>query len=234
MSIGPMTISPTISRTSSPVANQEERSEYGRPSAWCTSAGKRVFDVAFTTMFLVVSFPLMLLASIAVLTSPGPLFFSSNRVGRGGKPIRVLKFRTMHHRKELGVQLTRRGDDRITAAGRFLRKWKIDELPQFFNVVRGDMSLIGPRPDSAEFLDTLPVSARCTLESIRPGITSIATVRFRNKEEILRQVPENEMTSYYIQILLPQKISLDLEYASRATFSSDLNILLQTALAIVR
>jgi lipopolysaccharide/colanic/teichoic acid biosynthesis glycosyltransferase len=185
-------------------------------------------------MSLIVSFPIMLLASIAVLTSPGPLFFSSNRMGQGGKPIRVLKFRTMRHRKELGVQLTRRGDDRITPAGRFLRKWKIDELPQFLNVVRGDMSLIGPRPDSAEFLDTLPVSARSTLQSIKPGITSLATMLFRNEEEVLRQVPESDMISHYVHTLLPQKISLDLDYASRATFSSDLILLLKTALAILR
>jgi lipopolysaccharide/colanic/teichoic acid biosynthesis glycosyltransferase len=185
-------------------------------------------------MSLIVSFPVMLLASLAVLTSPGPLFFSSNRVGQGGKRIRVLKFRTMHHRKELGVQLTRGGDNRVTAAGRFLRKWKIDELPQFLNVVRGDMSLVGPRPDSAEFLETLPLSARSTLQSIKPGITSVATMLFRNEEEILRQVPESEMTSHYVHTLLPQKISLDLDYASRATFSSDLKLLLKTALAVVR
>jgi lipopolysaccharide/colanic/teichoic acid biosynthesis glycosyltransferase len=185
-------------------------------------------------MSLVVSLPILLLASVAVLTSPGPLFFSSSRVGQACKRIRVLKFRTMHHREELGVQLTRRGDNRVTAGGRFLRKWKIDELPQFLNVVRGDMSLIGPRPDSAEFLETLPLSARSTLESIKPGITSMATMLFRNEEEILRQVPESEMTSYYVHTLLPQKISLDLDYASRATFSSDLKLLLKTAVAIVR
>ena len=190
--------------------------------------------MVFATMSLIVSFPLLLLASIAVLTSPGPLFFSSRRVGQGGKPIRVLKFRTMRHRKELGVQLTRRGDDRITPVGRFLRKWKIDELPQFLNVLRGDMSLIGPRPDSAEFLETLPAGARSTLQSIKPGITSVATMLFRNEEEVLRQVPESEMTSHYVHSLLPQKISLDLDYAARATFSSDLNLLLKTALAIVR
>ena len=224
----------TISPPSTPFASQEEQREYHRPSAWCTSAGKRLFDVVFATMSLVVSFPLFLLASIAVLTSPGPLFFSSSRVGQGGKPIRVLKFRTMRRRKKLGVQLTRRGDDRITPVGRFLRKWKIDELPQFLNVLCGDMSLIGPRPDSAEFLETLPAGARSALQSIKPGITSVATILFRNEEEILRQVPECEMTSHYVHSLLPQKISLDLDYASRATFSSDLILLLKTALAIMR
>ena len=224
----------TISPIRATVVSEEDGSEIAPPSAWCTSAGKRFFDLVCATMFLIVSFPLMLIAALAVLTTRGPLFFSSKRVGRGGQQIQVLKFRTMRYRKELGVQLTRRGDDRITAAGRFLRRWKIDELPQFLNVLRGDMSLVGPRPDSAEFVETLPFSVRGTLESIKPGITSRATMLFRNEEEILSRVPEGELTFYYVHTLLPQKIALDLGYASRATFLSDLKLLLQTALAIAR
>ncbi len=225
---------PTISSIRAPIVSEEERSEIGRPSAWCTSTGKRFFDLVCAIIFLILSLPLMLIAALAVLTTRGPLFFPSKRVGRGGKQIQVLKFRTMRHRKEMGVQLTRRGDDRITAAGRFLRKWKIDELPQFLNVLRGDMSLVGPRPDSAEFLETLPFSVQRTLESIKPGITGRATLLFRNEEDILNRVPESELTSFYVHTLLPQKIALDLGYASRATFLSDLKLLLQTALAIVR
>src|SRR6266403_5301533 len=178
--------------------------EYLWPSKWCLSPGKRIFDAVFATILLVFALPFMLLASLAVLTSPGPLFFASNRMGQGGKRIRVLKFRTMFHRKELGVQLTRRGDDRVTRAGRFLRKWKIDELPQFINVVRGDMSLVGPRPDSAEFLNALPTNLQC-VRTLKPGITSTATLKFRNEEDLLSSVPENELASYYQTTLLPEK-----------------------------
>jgi len=208
--------------------------EYLCPSKWCTSTSKRIFDVVLATMLLVAALPLMLLASFAVLTSRGPLFFASNRVGQRGKRIRVLKFRTMHHRQELGVQLTRRGDDRITKAGRFLRSWKIDELPQFINVVRGDMSLVGPRPDSAEFLNTLPTSLRSLLTSIKPGITSVATLIFRNEEDLLGCVPESKLTSYYVKTLLPEKVELDLEYACHATMFTDVKVLLQTLLAVLR
>jgi len=139
----------------------------------------------------------------------------------------------MAHRTDLGLQLTRKGDGRVTKAGRLLRKWKIDELPQLINVIRGDMSVVGPRPDSAEFLNTLPVNLRCVL-TIKPGITSVATLRLRNEEELLGRVPESELTSYYVKALLPKKVRLDLEYARHATFFSDLNLLLNTVFAILR
>lgn len=206
--------------------------EYLTPSKWCTSAGKRIFDIMFATILLVFSLPFMVLASIAVLTSPGPVFFASNRMGQGGKRIRVLKFRTMFHRKELGVQLTRRGDHRITKPGRFLRNCKIDELPQFINVLRGDLSLVGPRPDTDEFLNTLPAYLRPVLASVKPGITSVATLLFRNEEELLSHVPESELTSYYVKTHLPKKVWLDLEYASHASMFTDVKLLLRTLLAL--
>jgi len=207
--------------------------EYLIPSQWCTSAGKRVFDFMLATILLFFALPIMLLASLAVLTSPGPVFFGSNRMGQGGKRIRVLKFRTMFQRKELGVQLTRRGDNRITRTGRFLRNWKIDELPQFINVLRGDLSLVGPRPDTDEFLNTLPAHLRPVLASVKPGITGVATLLFRNEEELLSQVPENELTSYYIKTHLPKKVQLDLEYASHASMFTDVKLLLGTLLVVV-
>jgi len=213
---------------------QVGRRDYLYPSRWCGSLGKRIFDIVIATMLLVTALPLMLLASLAVLTSRGPVFFGSERVGQGRKRIRVLKFRTMLPSKELGVQLTRRGDERVTPAGRFLRAWKIDELPQFINVVRGDMSLVGPRPDSAEFLKTLPASVQSGLAAMKPGITSMATIVFRNEEELLSHVPEGQLTSYYTSTLLPEKVCLDLEYACRATMFTDVRLLLQTLLAILR
>jgi lipopolysaccharide/colanic/teichoic acid biosynthesis glycosyltransferase len=205
-----------------------------QPDVWSMSSGKRYCDIFLASLAMLLAAPFFILASILVLTSRGPLFFASTRVGREGKHIRVLKFRTMWHRKELGVQLTRGADDRITRAGRWLRKWKLDELPQLINVLRGEMSLVGPRPDSPEFVNTLPVYAQTTLFRIRPGITSVASLKFRDEATVLENVPERELNNYYIHTLLPHKLSLDLEYASRATVFSDLRLLLYTALEILR
>ena len=205
-----------------------------QPSTWSISFAKRCVDILLASIALLLTAPCLLLASLFVITSRGPLLFASIRVGQGGKHIRVLKFRTMRHRRERGVLLTRADDERLTAAGRWLRKWKLDELPQFINVLRGEMSLIGPRPDSPEFIDTLPGSVKSTLFRIRPGITSVASLKFRDESSVLAQVPERELSSYYIQTLLPHKLFLDLDYASRATFFSDVRLLLRTAVEILR
>jgi lipopolysaccharide/colanic/teichoic acid biosynthesis glycosyltransferase len=205
-----------------------------QPSTWTMSSIKRFCDIFVASIALLFTAPLLLLVSAFVLTSRGPLLFASARVGRGGKDIRVLKFRTMRHRRDLGVQLTRGNDERITAAGRWLRKWKMDEMPQFLNVIRGEMSLIGPRPDSREFIDTLPGCVKSTLFRIRPGITSVASLKFRDEASILAHVSEGELSSYYTHCLLPHKVFLDLYYASRATCLSDLRLLLRTAVEILR
>jgi lipopolysaccharide/colanic/teichoic acid biosynthesis glycosyltransferase len=204
------------------------------PSTWSVSSAKRYCDIVLASLALFLTAPFVLLASVFVLTSRGPLLFESIRVGKEGKHIRVLKFRTMRHRNDLGVQLTRGNDKRITPFGRWLRKWKLDELPQFVNVLRGEMSLVGPRPDSPEFIETLPGYVQSTLFRVRPGITSLASLTFRDEASLLAQVPECELTSYYIHTLLPHKVSLDLDYASRATLFSDLRLLLRTALTILR
>lgn len=205
----------------------------GLPSAWSISSAKRLWETILASIALILVTPFVLAASVFVLTSRGPLLFASIRVGKKGKLIRVLKFRTMWHQKHLGIQLTRGEDERITPPGRWLRKWKLDELPQLINVLRGEMSLVGPRPDSPEFIETLPENVQSTLFLIRPGITSVASVKFRDEQSLLAHVPENELRSYYIRSLLPHKISIDLDYASRATFCSDLRLLLRTALTIL-
>jgi lipopolysaccharide/colanic/teichoic acid biosynthesis glycosyltransferase len=205
-----------------------------QPSTWSVSSRKRFCDIVLASIALLLSAPFLLLASFFVLTSRGPLLFASERVGREGKHIRVLKFRTMRRRRELGVQLTRGNDERITPAGHWLRKWKLDELPQFLNVLRGEMSMVGPRPDSREFISTLPGCVKNTLFRIRPGITSVASLKFRDEALVLAHVSEPELSSYYTRFLLPHKVFLDLDYASRATFLSDLRLLLRTAAEILR
>jgi lipopolysaccharide/colanic/teichoic acid biosynthesis glycosyltransferase len=206
--------------------------EYPPVSRWCTSRCKRVFDLVCAVALLLVTLPFMCLVSLAVLTSPGPLLFASDRLGQRGKCIRVLKFRTMRPHSEAGIHVTRKGDNRVTKAGLFLRKWKLDELPQFINVLRGDMSVVGPRPDMPEFLAALDGEFRSVL-CLRPGITSAATLQFRNEEELLSSIPENRLVAYYVDTLLPEKIRLDLEYARQATFSTDLKIVIKTAARIL-
>ncbi len=199
---------------------------------WNTSAGKKLLDIAGAAVLLVVVSPLMcLLALLIKLSSPGTVFYRQGRVGQGGREFQLLKFRSMAPARP-GLPLTRAGDPRITGVGRFLRKWKLDELPQLLNVVRGDMSFVGPRPDVAEYINRLNDQQKQILQ-LRPGLTGSATLRYRNEEALLAQVPETELASYYCSQVLPHKVNLDLEYARRASLFSDIAILLQTAFAIL-
>jgi len=139
----------------------------------------------------------------------------------------------MHHRPLAeGSGLTRRGDPRITTVGRILRKWKIDELPQLFNVLLGDMSLVGPRPDLPRYLKTLQDGQRLVL-ALMPGVTGAASVHFRNEEVLLSRVAPEELESFYVNTLLPQKIEIELQYACCASIFSDTAILLRTIAAVL-
>lgn len=203
-------------------------------SGWNSSFGKRLLDIIGSSVVLVLASPLMLLVAAAVqIGSPGPVFFRQERVGKGGAEFEMLKFRTMYHRPaEGGPGLTRKGDNRVTPVGKLLRKWKLDELPQFVNVLRGEMSLIGPRPDLADFYATLNPARRQILR-LKPGITGWATVQFRDEESVLAAVPHEKMVNFYISDLMPRKVDLDLSYARGATLKGDIGILLQTLAAIL-
>lgn len=201
---------------------------------WSRSAGKRLFDVVFAGVCLLLTWPLMLLAALLIkCTSPGPVFFRQVRSGQDGKTFELLKFRSMTHgRSNAGPGVTRQGDPRIFPAGRWLRKWKVDELPQFINVIRGEMSMVGPRPDLPEYMDLLSQDQREVL-LLRPGITGAATVKFRNEEELLAQVPADELQQFYVYRLLPEKVRLELAYARQASLSGDLKLLLSTVATIL-
>jgi len=155
-------------------------------------------------------------------------------MGRNGEEFPVLKFRTMYSTTSdsSGALITRSGDSRVTRVGKWLRKWKLDELPQLVNVLRGDMSFVGHRPDMRKYMQTLTGQDRNILY-FRPGITSPASLKFRNEEQELAKVPAEEMEQFYISNLLPQKIRMDLDYAQRATLLTDCRILLQTALSVL-
>ena len=206
-----------------------------KAAPWALSGSKRLFDVACAILFLTAAAPLMVtLALVIKASSRGSFLFRQNRVGRNGKEFQVLKFRTMYFTTgdSSGALITRSGDSRVTRVGSWLRNWKLDELPQFVNVVRGNMSLVGHRPDMSKYMQTLTGRDQNILY-FRPGITSPATLKFRNEERELAKVPAEEIEHFYISNLLPQKIRIDLDYAERATFLSDCRILLQTALSVL-
>jgi len=202
--------------------------------AWNRSAAKRIFDLIFALAILMILWPVMLIAALLVkFGSKGPVFFQQTRMGQDGKSFRLFKFRTMEHaRHDPGSGLTRQGDARVFPVGRFLRRWKLDELPQFFNVLQGDMSLVGPRPDLPVYISSLKGAQRQIL-LLKPGITGAATLQFSDEEKVLATVPPEQLESFYISQVLPEKVRLDLQYASRASLASDLKVLLQTAQAIV-
>jgi lipopolysaccharide/colanic/teichoic acid biosynthesis glycosyltransferase len=206
-------------------------------SAWCHSAVKRAFDFCGAALLLMLLLPLMLILAIGVkLTSPGPVLFRQRRPGKGGREFSILKFRTMiDGRRNEGPVLTRAADPRITKFGGFMRKWKLDELPQLFNVLRGEMSFVGPRPQPTRLWQQRPVQeqAVCVL-SVRPGITSQGTVNFRNEEELLAPLSLEEVEEVYTRAIMPLKLKMEIHYLQNATFTSDVRIILKTVLRIFR
>ena len=189
------------------------------PSRWSTSRAKRVFDCVCVVSLLPVIVPSLLLIGLAVrLTSQGPVLFLQRRVGHQGRNFTILKFRTMIHNSDQAHHpVTTSGNQLFTPVGPFLRRWKLDELPQLLNVLAGHMSLVGPRPKlPAHAIGRLP--CRC-------GITGAATVAFAGEEEILDRVPKHHLEAFYHSAVLPAKHKLDAEYMAQATFWSDLAII---------
>ena len=158
--------------------------------------------------------------------TPGPILFRQRRVGRFGKPFDVLKFRTMIHASgQNQPQLTVGGDPQLTGMGRFLRRYKLDELPQLVNVLRGEMSLVGPRPEVPEYVALYSMEQRRVLQA-RPGITSAASLSFHDEEQQL--AARNNPYGYYVAELMPRKLQHDIDYLDRVTFSNDLRLILGT------
>lgn len=193
---------------------------------------KRTLDILIATLLIVLTSPVLAVVAIAVATtSPGGVFYRGVRVGQYGRRFRVLKFRTMVDRaEELGGGSTADDDPRIIRVGAFLRRYKLDELPQLFNVLAGQMSLVGPRPQ-VEYDVARYSPAERALLSVRPGITDYASIRFRNEGEILRGQPDPDEA--YIRLIRPEKIRLGLEYVRTRSLRVDLHILWLTALALV-
>lgn len=196
-------------------------------------AAKRALDIAAAAAGLAATAPLLGAIAIVVRrTSPGPALFRQTRVGRDGKPFEMLKFRTMRVAApgEVGPQVTAGGDARITAVGRVLRKTKLDELPELLNVLRGDMSLVGPRPEVPKYVAHYSQEDKASVHSVRPGLTDPATVRFRSEEEILARADDPERA--YIEDVLPTKVRMYKDYLEGASLLGDLRILVETLFVI--
>jgi lipopolysaccharide/colanic/teichoic acid biosynthesis glycosyltransferase len=187
-----------------------------------------------STLALIVLAPALVVISVAikVLGGPGPVIFRGTRVGRFGVEFRILKFRSMRSGSDLGAQLTAGSDSRVTGIGAFLRSTKLDELPQFWNVLRGQMSIVGPRPEAPRYVAHYTDAQRALL-SVRPGVTGAATLEYRNEEAVLAQVPDDRREAFYLESLLPKELAVELEYVANWTFRRDMVIIVRTFIAII-
>lgn len=193
---------------------------------------KRLFDIVFAFVFLIVLMPLFLIvALLIVFESRGGAIFKQTRVGKNGKHFTLYKFRSMYSSQHNQSLLTVANDKRITRVGRFIRKTKIDELPQLFNILIGDMSFVGPRPEVPKYVALYNEEQRRVL-SVRPGLTDFATLRYINESDELAQTTDPEQ--YYVQHVLPQKIALSLQYIEHQNFLTDICIIFKTIFRILR
>jgi lipopolysaccharide/colanic/teichoic acid biosynthesis glycosyltransferase len=194
---------------------------------------KRLFDLLLSSLGLVMlALPLLLVALAIKLDSPGPVFYRQVRVGRRGREFRIHKFRTMaHNPTDRSPQLTVGADARITRVGAFLRRTKLDELAQLFDVLDGTMSLVGPRPEVPRYVALYPADLREKVLSVRPGITDFASIEYRDEGELLAQSNDPERT--YREVILPTKLALQARYVDRSGLGTDLVLIGRTVWAII-
>ena len=193
---------------------------------------KRLFDVFASGCGLLVLSPIFLIMAIWIkLDSEGSVFYRQVRVGRNNNDFRIFKFRSMRVGSDKGSLVTIGGrDPRITRSGYFIRKYKLDEFPQLINVFKGDMSLVGPRPEVRKYVDMYTEEQMHVLD-VRPGITDLASIRYRNENELLERV--NDPDKYYVEVIMPDKLRINLEYVARHSFTFDIRLIFQTFRAIV-
>jgi lipopolysaccharide/colanic/teichoic acid biosynthesis glycosyltransferase len=188
---------------------------------------KRAYDLVLSGLGLLVIWPLLLVLGVIIRLADGsPVLFRQTRVGRQGRPFQILKLRTMRPNAEhAGASVTQAGDPRVTPVGRWLRKTKLDELPQLWNVFTGDMSLVGPRPEVPQYVARYNAEQQRVLE-LKPGLTDLATLLYLNEEELLRGRPDVERV--YLEEVMPRKIQLTLAYAAGANLWEDTKVILRT------
>ena len=193
---------------------------------------KRLFDIVASTLGLLILSPVFIIVAIWIkLDSPGPVFYRQTRVGRHNKDFRIFKFRSMRVGSDKGSLVTIGGrDPRVTRSGYFIRKFKIDELPQLINVFKGDMSLVGPRPEVRHYVNYWTPEQMRVLD-VRPGITDPASIRFRNENEMLEKADDPER--YYIDVIMQEKIKLYLDYVEKSSFWYDVKLIFLTFKVII-
>ena len=193
---------------------------------------KRAFDVVSSAVGLVVLSPVFLVVAILIAAQDrGPVFFRQERVGRYGRPFRIHKFRTMRV-ANAGALITSADDNRITRVGAFLRTTKLDELPQLIDVLAGDMSVVGPRPEVPRYVAMWGDDARAEILSVRPGISDPAAIAFRNEQDELAAADDPER--HYVEVILPQKVAMYLDYVRTRSFVGDLRVIFGTLAEIAR
>ncbi len=199
---------------------------------WFSLFNIRMFDIFASAIGLLLLSPLFLFVAIAIkLTSKGEVFFKQTRVGKNEKQFKILKFRTMVKNAESkGLQLSTSNDMRITSVGKFLRKAKIDELPQLINVLIGDMSLVGPRPEVPKYVDLYDAEQKNVL-LVRPGITDMASIKFRNENEILENSDDAEKS--YIEEIMPVKLALNLKYIQQMRLCYNIKLIFETLFVVL-
>jgi lipopolysaccharide/colanic/teichoic acid biosynthesis glycosyltransferase len=195
---------------------------------------KRIFDFLVSLFGLIIFSPLFLIIAILIkLDSEGPVFYRGERIGKDGKPFRIFKFRTMvKNAEELGGPSTSADDPRLTKIGKFLRKYKLDELPQLINVLKGEMSLVGPRPEVKMYVDMLKSEEKEKILSLKPGMTDLASLWDFHEEEVLKGSKDPEKT--YMEKIRPKKIQLQLEYVKNRSFLLDLKIIFKTLIRLIK
>lgn len=194
---------------------------------------KRIFDIVCSIIILILFFPIGLIISIFILLeSRGGIFYRQERIGRYGKPFKLFKFRSMRKNADKSGKLTvGMKDARITKTGYFIRKFKLDEFPQFINVISGDMSIVGPRPEVKEYVDLYTDEQRLIL-NVRPGITDLASLEYFKENELLGKSDDPQKT--YIEEIMPAKIELNKQYLANPTLGNDLKIMWKTFVRIIQ
>lgn len=194
---------------------------------------KRGFDIFFSLSSILLLLPLLIIVALLVkVDSEGDIFYTQKRVGRYKKSFSIYKFRTMiNHSDKKGLLTVGNKDNRITKVGYFLRKYKIDEIPQFINVLKGDMSIVGPRPEVERYVSLYSVE-QLNILNVKPGITDESSIIYRNESEILSRQSEPE--KYYVNFLLPNKLTIGLDYVENQSFIKDIEIIIKTIYTIIK
>lgn len=194
---------------------------------------KRLFDVLASLILLIILSPLFIIFSIMIkLDSKGPIMFKQNRVTENGRIFKIFKFRTMvENADKNGSQVTVKNDDRVTKIGKFLRKFRLDEIPQLINILIGDMSFVGTRPEVPKYVELYTDEMKATL-LMKAGVTSLASIKFKDEEKLLQM--DGNIDKIYIENILPQKMQYNLEYLKRFNFFYDIKLMFMTLFAVIK